>query len=54
MVEKKKAEEEAKLKALSDSMSRASILNRDTRDSDDDSDDDSDSDTDEDDSSSEE
>ena len=41
-------EEEAKVKALTDSMSQASILNRDTRDSDDDSD----SETDEDDSSS--
>ena len=41
-------EEEAKVKALTDSMSRASILNRDTRDSDDDSD----SETDEDDRSS--
>jgi len=43
-------EEEAKVKALTDSMSRASIINRDTNDSDDDSD--SESETDEDDSSS--
>ena len=43
-------EEDAKVKALTDSMSRASILHRDTRDSDDDSD----SDTDDDDTSSDE
>ena len=45
-----KEEEDAKVKALSDSMSRASILHHDTRDSDDDSD----SETDDDDTSSEE